>query len=37
MATAGSTALASVDIKGLPQTLPRRTQMPSLMTFLKGL
>jgi site-specific recombinase XerD len=32
-----ATALASVDIKGLPQTPPRRTQMPSLMTFLKGL
>jgi integrase/recombinase XerD len=30
-------ALASVDIEGLPQNLPRRTQMPSLMAFLKGL
>ena len=31
-----ATALATVDIKGLPQT-PRSTQMPSLMAFLKGL
>jgi site-specific recombinase XerD len=30
-------ALATVDIKGLPQTPPRSTQMPSLMAFLKGL
>ena len=32
-----ATALASVDIKGLPQTPPRSTQLPSLMAFLKGL
>jgi len=32
-----ATALASVDIKGLPQTPPRRTNLPSLMAFLKGL
>jgi site-specific recombinase XerD len=32
-----ATALASVDIKGLPQNPPRRIQMPSLMAFLKGL
>jgi integrase/recombinase XerD len=32
-----ASALASVDIKGLPQDLPRRTQMPSLIAFLKGL
>ena len=32
-----ATALASVDIKGLPGTEPRRTQLPSLMAFLKGL
>jgi len=32
-----ATALESVDIKGLPQNPPRRTQMPSLMAFLKGL
>ena len=30
-------ALASVDIKGLLQTPPGRTEMPSLMAFLKGL
>lgn len=29
--------LATVDIKGLPQTPPRPIQMPSLMAFLKGL
>jgi integrase/recombinase XerD len=32
-----ATALASVDIEGLPQNPPRRTQMPSLMALLKGL
>jgi integrase/recombinase XerD len=32
-----ATALASVDIQGLPQIPPRRTQLPSLMAFLKGL
>lgn len=32
-----ASALASVDIKGLPQTVPERRQMPSLMAFLKGL
>jgi site-specific recombinase XerD len=32
-----ATALASVDIKGLPQTAPPRSQLPSLMAFLKGL
>jgi hypothetical protein len=32
-----ATTLASVDIEGLPQNLPRRTQMPSLIAFLKGL
>jgi hypothetical protein len=32
-----ATALESVDIKGLPQNPPPRTQMPSLMAFLKGL
>jgi len=32
-----ATALASVDIKGLAWTEPRRTYLPSLMTFLKGL
>jgi len=30
-------ALASVDIKGLAGTEPRRTHLPSLMAFLKGL
>jgi hypothetical protein len=32
-----ATALASVDIKGLAETEPRRTHPPSLMAFLKGL
>jgi integrase/recombinase XerD len=32
-----ATALATLDIKGLPQTPPRRTNLPSLMAFLKGL
>jgi hypothetical protein len=32
-----ATALASVDIKGLPETGSRRTNLPSLMAFLKGL
>ena len=32
-----ATALASVDIKGLPQTPPGRTEMPSLMAFLRDL
>ena len=32
-----ATALASVDIKGLPQTTPGRAEMPSLMAFLRGL
>jgi len=32
-----ATALASVDIKGLVQTPPGRTEMPSLMAFLRGL
>jgi len=32
-----ATALASVDIKGLAGTEPRRTHLPSLMAFLKGL
>ena len=32
-----ATALASVDIKGLGGTEPQRTQLPSLMAFLKGL
>jgi len=32
-----ATALASVDIKGLPGTQPRRRHLPSLMAFLKGL
>jgi integrase/recombinase XerD len=30
-------ALASVDIKGLAGSEPRRTHLPSLMAFLKGL
>lgn len=30
-------ALASVDVSGLPQTPPRLSALPSLMTFLKGL
>lgn len=30
-------ALASVDIKGLPEAEPHRTRLPSLMAFLKGL
>jgi hypothetical protein len=32
-----ATALATIDIEGLPQNPPRRTHMPSLMAFLKGL
>jgi site-specific recombinase XerD len=32
-----ATALASVDIKGVPEAEPRRTHLPSLMAFLKGL
>ena len=32
-----ATALASVDIKGLPETTPGRAQLPSLMAFLRGL
>jgi integrase/recombinase XerD len=32
-----ATALASVDIKGLAGTELRRTHLPSLMAFLKGL
>jgi hypothetical protein len=32
-----ATALASVDIKGLPQTPSGRTELPSLMAFLRGL
>ena len=32
-----ATALASVDIKGLPQHPPGRSEMPSLMAFLRGL
>jgi hypothetical protein len=32
-----ATALENVAIKGLPQNPPRRTQMPSLLAFLKGL
>ena len=32
-----ATALASVDIKGLPQNPPGRSEMPSLMAFLRGL
>ena len=32
-----ATALASVDIKGLPQTTPGCAEMPSLMAFLRGL
>ena len=32
-----ATALASVDIKDLLQTPPGRTEMPSLMAFLRGL
>jgi len=37
LARVDTTALARVDIKGLPQTPPGRTQMPSLMAFLRGL
>jgi integrase/recombinase XerD len=32
-----ATALASVDIKGLLQSPPARTEMPSLMAFLRGI
>jgi len=32
-----ATALASVDIKGLLQPPPTRTEMPSLMAFLRGI